>query len=359
MARLLMAALRKAGHEVVLASQLRSYEGRGDSVRQQRIRDRAAKTCQNLLQHYRRLAVSERPDLWFSYHLYHKAPDLLGPDVSHNLGIPYVVAEASHAPKQASGLWAEGYASAREAILLASRVIALNPVDIPCVNELLRTHRGKARKVSRLAPFIHARRIHRWSRSTQNRGRLASKIKLDPNIPVLICVAMMRHRAKLASYTLLAESLKSIKEKPWQLLLIGDGEASEEVDKLFREFAPGRVKFLGQQAGQNLAQYLGLADVFVWPAIDEAWGMVFLEAAAAGLPCIAGASGGVSQVVAHERSGLLVPAADPQAFAVAIKSLLDNSEKRLELSKGARAKALNEHDLESAAQQLNVILEGL
>ena len=359
MARLLMAALRKAGHEVVLASQLRSYEGRGDSVRQQRIRDRAAQTCQSLLDHYRKLAVSECPDLWFSYHLYHKAPDLIGPDVSQNLGIPYVVAEASHAPKQASGLWTEGYVAAREAILIASRVIALNPVDIACVNELLTTHQGKVLKVSRLAPFIHARRIRRWSRKTHIGGQLASEIKLDPHIPVLICVAMMRHRAKLASYTLLADALKSIQKSPWQLVIIGDGEASDEIRKLFREFTRGRVKFLGLKSGQNLAQYLGLADVFVWPAIDEAWGMVFLEAAAAGLPCIAGASGGVDQVVAHERSGLLVPAGDPQAFAVAIKFLLDNPEKRQELSQGASAKAIYEHDLESAALQLNVILEGL
>ena len=359
MARLLMSALRKAGHEVVLASQLRSYEGRGDSVRQQRIRDSAAKTCKSLLQRYRKLAVSECPDLWFSYHLYHKAPDLLGPEVSQNLGIPYVVAEASHAPKQASGPWSESYVAAREAILVASRVIALNPVDIACVNELLGTHQGKVSEVSLLAPFIYTRRIRRWSRKLENRSQLASEIKLDPQLPVLICVAMMRRRAKLSSYTLLAKSLKLIEEKPWQLLIIGDGEASDEVWELYREFMPGRVKFLGLHTGQNLAQYLGLADVFVWPAIDEAWGMVFLEAAAAGLPCVAGANAGVSQVVAHERSGLLVPAADPQAFAEAIKSLLDNPEKRRELSKGASAKAIGEHDLESAALQLNAILEGL
>ena len=356
MARLLMAALRKAGHEVVLASQFRSYEGRGDSAHQQRIRERSVKTCGRLIQHYRKVPASEVPDLWFSYHLYHKAPDLIGPHVSKNLGIPYVVAEASHAPKQAAGPWAEGYTSAREAILMASRIIALNPVDIACVNELLTSHQGKVSKVSRLAPFIHAQRIRRWSSNTQISDQLTTKIKLDLQVPVLICVAMMRHRAKLASYRLLAESLNLIQDSPWQLLIIGGGEASDEVSKLFRGFTSGRVKFLGLKSGRDLAQYLGLADVLVWPAIDEAWGMVFLEAAAAGLPCIAGASGGVDQVVAHERSGLLVPPADPQSFAVAIKSLLDNPEQRQLLSEGASTKAMNEHDLETAAQQLNTIL---
>ena len=39
--------------------------------------------------------------------------------------------------------WAEGYATAREAMLMASRIIALNPVDVACVDELLVTQHGR------------------------------------------------------------------------------------------------------------------------------------------------------------------------------------------------------------------------
>ena len=48
-------------------------------------------------------APAAAPELWFTYHLYHKAPDWLGPRIAGALGIPYVVAEASFAPKQAGG----------------------------------------------------------------------------------------------------------------------------------------------------------------------------------------------------------------------------------------------------------------
>jgi len=58
---------------------------------------------ERLLAHYRALPRAEQPALWFTYHLYHKAPDHIGPVVARQLGIPYVLAEASYAAKQARG----------------------------------------------------------------------------------------------------------------------------------------------------------------------------------------------------------------------------------------------------------------
>ncbi len=49
-----------------------------------------------------------RPDAWLTYHVYHKAPDHLGPYVTRALGIPYLVAEASLAAKQANGPLGDG-----------------------------------------------------------------------------------------------------------------------------------------------------------------------------------------------------------------------------------------------------------
>src|SRR5207253_11404693 len=63
-----------------------------------------------------REAPQVAPELWFTYHLYHKAPDWLGPQIADALRIPYVVAEASDAPKQASRGWAAGRRAAERAI---------------------------------------------------------------------------------------------------------------------------------------------------------------------------------------------------------------------------------------------------
>ena len=78
MARLLMAALDHAGHDVALASSFRSWDDGTRPNRHERLADLGARLASRLT---RRLHAAP-PDLWFTYHLYHKAPDWLGPAVS-------------------------------------------------------------------------------------------------------------------------------------------------------------------------------------------------------------------------------------------------------------------------------------
>src|SRR5215472_7702673 len=148
-AQLLLAALRLAGHAPVTAARLRSWEGCGDQFRQARFAALGRRLGQRIIERTR-AAPETAPELWFTYHLYHKAPDWLGPDVAGALGIPYVVAEASFAPKQAAGPWALGHRAAERAIRAADLVIGLNPADRDCVLPLLS---DPARFVS-LKPFL-------------------------------------------------------------------------------------------------------------------------------------------------------------------------------------------------------------
>lgn len=108
MARLLIAALETGGHEVDVASQLRSFEGAGDRGAQAGIRAAAATEADRLIARYREDPEATRPEIWFTYHVYYKAPDWLGPTVAAALQIPYMTAEASYAPKRAGGAWAQG-----------------------------------------------------------------------------------------------------------------------------------------------------------------------------------------------------------------------------------------------------------
>ena len=92
------------------------------------------------------------PQLWFTYHLYYKAPDWLGPRVAGALGIPYVVAEASFAAKRAGGAWDAGHRAIERAIRQADAVIGLNPADRDGVLPLLAS---PARWIA-LKPFLDA-----------------------------------------------------------------------------------------------------------------------------------------------------------------------------------------------------------
>src|SRR5262245_36833227 len=90
MGRLLLEALELAGHEVQIASKLRSRDGAGDHAAQEQIRVRALTTARRLILYYE----ANPPDVWLTYHVYHKAPDWLGPEISKVLRIPYVICEA-------------------------------------------------------------------------------------------------------------------------------------------------------------------------------------------------------------------------------------------------------------------------
>src|ERR1051326_4738756 len=180
-ARLFCEALQRAGHEVFVASRLRSYDADGTPLRQARRARVARNTAARLVGRWQK-NPGAGPELWFTYHLCYKAPDWLGPAVSAALGVPYLVAEASSAPKRAGGRWQVGHAAVEEALGRADAVIGLNPADRACVVPLVRS----PRRWIALSPFLDAKR-YRMPRPDR-----------DPaSPPRLITVAMMRHGDKL------------------------------------------------------------------------------------------------------------------------------------------------------------------
>ena len=347
MARMLMQAMRKAGHTVSLAARFRSYDGIGNVALQKRHRRAGLQLAKDYIRRHR----LNPPDLWFTYHLYHKAPDWIGPTVSKHMDIPYAVAEASNAPKRAVGRWAEGYAGANTGIRAAGCVIGLNPDDIPCIKAAL----TDSQELFSILPFIDTSEASKFSgRKSEIQRELAKHHSLDPEVTWLLTVAMMRPGAKLDSYRLLSRSLENVWVKPWALLIVGDGPSKKEVMTSFRHFE--NVRFLGECDQHSIARFAAAADIFVWPAMNEGYGMAILEAQLSGLPIVAGDTRGVAQIVSDNFTGLLTPPGDIHSFASAINALLCSPMDRLEMGKAARIKVLEYHSIAGAAQRLDEIL---
>ena len=339
LAQALLDALRLAGHRVALASRFRSFDPSGDARRQARLARIGERVAQRFVA---RCRGGDAPKLWFTYHLHHKAPDHVGPLVTRALRIPYVVAEASIAPKQRDGAWASGYAAANAAIRAADTVVFLNPSDVAQV----RRARGAAAAFAMLAPFID---VARFAGSAQ-----ASPAA--PNRPPrIVTVAMMRDGAKLASYRLLADALRRVDDTAFELTIVGDGPARAVVAAAFAPLA-SRVTFVGALPPAAIAETLRASDLFAWPAVDEAIGVAFLEAQAFGVPVVGAYTPGVAGIVAAGRTGLLVPARDAGAFAGAIRTLLCNPELRARMGAEAFAHVRAHHDVSSAARQVDAIV---
>lgn len=346
-----MDALAHAGHRVLVASTFRSYDGDGDEPRQRALRAQGEALAEQLAEDWKAGPADERPELWFTYHLYYKAPDWLGPAVSRTLGIPYVISEASYAPKRAHGPWACGHEGSAEAIRRAALVLAPTRDDVPGLEQII-----DARRIVHLPPFLDtAPYVAAIANRQWLRDELAEERQLDPDVPWIAVVAMMRTGDKLASYRALAAALNRVKDLPWQLVVAGDGVARPEVEALFDE----RARFLGSLRQRRIAQMLAASDLLAWPAVNEAYGMALLEAQAAGVPVVSCRTRGVPDVVLDGRTGILVPYGDEAALAGAVRELLVDTERRRALGREAASHVARERSLEAAAAKLGEALLSL
>jgi glycosyltransferase involved in cell wall biosynthesis len=163
---------------------------------------------------------------------------------------------------------------------------------------------------------------------------------------------MMRADAKRESYDLLARALAQLRDLRWQLLVVGDGPARPEVEAMLRMLGDDRMRLAGLLPEEALPPLYAAADLYVWPAVREAYGLAMLEAQAAGLPVVAGREGGVAEVVADGRGGVLSAARDPGALAAAVRDLLARPERRHAMAEAAARFVLEERGIKRAATEL-------
>lgn len=344
MARGLLRLLERLGHKVLMPRASRVAPGAPPVATHLALERRARAQAARLIDRWRALPAHhpERFDLWFTYHCYYRKPDWLGPVVSQALGIPYVIVEASHAPRRAQGPTRIGHRAVERALAAADLVLTVNPRDVAGVKARL----CPGARQFWLPPFIDVAPFRVPSRR-------------DPaQPPLLLSVGMMRTRDKLESYRVLARAFALLKDKAWRALLVGDGPARPEIEALMAPFG-ARVRFAGAVPHGELPALYAAADLYLWPAINEAYGMAFLEAQATGLPVVAGRTGGVPAVVADGVTGLLTPIGDAVSFAAAVSRLLDSAEERARLGVAAAARVASRHDERAAAHALAAALATL
>ena len=341
MARLLLQALRAGGHDADVVSTFRSFLPSPDPERMRAVEAGAAREAGRLAEHFDREGA---PDLWFTYHSHYKAPDLLGPGLAARFGRPYVLAEASHAGKRAAGPWAAWHAANEAAIRAADRHVCLTARDAAGLMGLVAPPRMVA-----LPPFLAPGPFGAAGRRPRGRDRVE-----------LVTVAMMRPGDKARSYAALAGALDALPPSPdWRLTLVGDGPERPAVEALFAGIAPARLRWAGEHDAAGVAAILADSDLYVWPGFGEAYGVAYLEAAAAGLPVLAMDCGGIASVVAAGVTGLLTPEDDPGAFTLALARLVADPATRERLGAAGRRMVLEERTVARAAGILASALDGL
>ncbi len=348
--RLLMDALAAIpGVTVDLACHLRSRDPSGEKAA--RFEALGARAAEALLRRYA-ARPETRPDLWFTYHLYYKAPDWIGPRVAAALGIPYVVAEASLTSKHRTGAFATASAAVASALRGAAASLSLNPIDAAALARLV-----PGLTQVPLTPFLDLAPYQAAAGAREaSRADLAARWGLSPAAPWLLAVGMMRAGDKAASFRLLAEALRPLHDRAWSLLLVGDGPMRGDLEAVFAPLG-ARVRWLGALPETALPPVYAACDWLVWPAINEAIGMALLEAQAAGLPVIAGATGAIPTLIAEGETGFLTPAGDCAALTDRLRGALVTASAPFRMAALARTDA--HHGLPAASARLADFLTDL
>lgn len=331
MARLIARALEAEGHEVAQPSRLVSWRAEPDDLADARLSNEAQREAAGIM-------AAGGFDAFLTYHTYHKAPDLIGPAVSAGLDIPYAIVEPSRAVRRATGPWAARFALAERALRAADMLAPVHGGD-----EAGLTAVADESHMMRFSPFLDAAAF------------MAGPLPQRRQKPIrLLAVGMMRAGDKLASYRVLASALSQLAPSAeWHLTIAGDGLERAAVAALFDA---RRTSFTGAVAARDLPALYAEADALVWPAINEAYGMVLLEAQAAGLPVVAGRRDGVEAIIAEGRSALLASEGDAAGFAAALAALITDDDRRLAMGRAARAHVAAHHDFGAGRRQLATLL---
>jgi phosphatidylinositol alpha-mannosyltransferase len=141
----------------------------------------------------------------------------------------------------------------------------------------------------------------------------------------------------------------------FQLLIAGEGERSY-LEQLKKKAVGLPVKFLGFISPSEFFRQI---DILIVPSWEEPFGIVLLEAMAAGIPVIATAAGGPQEIISAPTEGVLVPPRDPDALRSAIESLANDGERMKAIVRNARARVEAHFDIQVVIPKIESVYRSL
>jgi len=215
--------------------------------------------------------------------------------------------------------------------------------------------------VVEVPPGVDVDRLHPLTAAARRKARTSLGLALDA--PVVVSVSRLVPRKGMD--VLIDAAAALVPSFPdLSVVIAGAGRDRPRLDaRVRRSGAP--VRMLGAVPDDELPRLYGVADVFVmacrdrWLGLEqEGFGIVFLEAAACGVPQVAGRSGGAGEAVVHGRTGLVVDdPGDPGRVAAALRRLLGDDHLRRTMGRAARRRARTAFGWDLLAHRLAAALQ--
>jgi len=154
------------------------------------------------------------------------------------------------------------------------------------------------------------------------------------------------------------KALASLQTLDWSWRIAGDGPELPALQQaaISRDIAH-RVTFLGWQAGEELRKEYARSNLFLFPSRHEGMPNAVLEAMASGLPVVASNISGNEELVVNGKTGILFPTEDAEALEVALRDLLADGDRRVEMGEAGRKRVEAEYGWQRVADQYLKLLE--
>ena len=167
-------------------------------------------------------------------------------------------------------------------------------------------------------------------------GRLRREFEIPGGAPVIGIIGRM---TRDKGHGDLLRALPSVLEQHPETvaLVVGDGPTRPRTQQMAKEAGlEGSVRFTGHRP--DIPDVLAAIDLLALPSVREGLPYSIMEAMAAGRPVVAFEVGGVPELIAHEKEGLLVPAGDVSALSASILRVLDDPALSHRMTAAARRK---------------------
>jgi len=211
--------------------------------------------------------------------------------------------------------------------------------------------------VSVVPPGVDIERFKPLSHHERNTARKIYNLKEGDEVVLTLSRLVPRK-----GMDILIRACAALKEKRpnLKLLVAGTGRDKARLEKIAKK-TKAPVQFLAHVPDEEIPSLYGIADIFSmlcrirWGGLEqEGFGIVFLEAAATGVPQIAGRSGGASEAVSENRTGKIVQnPKNIEEVIEKIESMLDNREQSVSMGKSSRDRAANQFSYDILAQKFH------
>lgn len=200
------------------------------------------------------------------------------------------------------------------------KIIALTELE---KQDFMRFRVVKENKVSVIYQGLE---LEAYSQSLVNRVEMRKTFNINADELAVGMVARLEP-IKGPVYFIEAAREVAVKNDKARFIVIGEGSLRRSLEERVETLGlRERFRFSGWR--EDIPIVISLLDVLVLPSLNEAVGMVVIEAQAAGVPVVATRVGGIPEIVKDNENGLLVPPADPLEIAKAVNSLLEDRQRR-------------------------------